>query len=220
MPFLRNRLHVTSLLAATALLVSACDESPESAPKRRAKQALTSVESVVGTWALDAPGFVDENWKLVAAQAAPGMDQLREGEARIAKLPPSQQKAARAQVEARIAALPEEQRNMVRAALEGPEAFEATVKELLQQKLTEDALQMEFRADGTCTMSSALPGQTAHVAEGSWTATTTGLTVTISTSDGKPAKGEEAKPMAMTLRDGLLRFKPKPALPTMVARRL
>jgi hypothetical protein len=114
----------------------------------------------------------------------------------------------------------------MRAALERmpasdqrPEALGEKAKALLASRVSAHALAFVFEADGSCRFELTFGARASTQASGRWSATAEGVEVVLSESDGKPAKGRDAQPMRMSLRDGLLRFEPRGDGIVMVARR-
>jgi hypothetical protein len=208
------------LLTSVLLTATGCDEeSSPSVPTRKVKPAAQA-ESPVGRWELDPEGFLEQNWSVFLARVQPTIDGMRLAEARIAALPEEEQAVRRAEIDARKAKLPKEQRDMVEAALEGPEALKARLRPLLAEKMPVHTIQMDFVADGTCTLDLNLPDTTRQRASGTWTANGASLTIQLLVVNGKPAKGNDKKPASMTLRNGQLRYKRGDEPVVLVARRV
>jgi hypothetical protein len=209
---------VLTSLTAFALVAGGCDEKPTGAARRSAKAA--EAPTAVGTWALDADAFVAANRGLFLAQAQPAIDRLRESQAKIEKLPPSEKEKARAQVQASIRALPEQHQAAVRAALVGREALDATLKDLVLASMKGIEFRIELRADKGCVVEVAMPGKPASKAEGTWSTERNDVVVTLHTVDGQPAKAKDAKPVRMSLRDDELHLQLAPKAPVLVAKRV
>lgn len=212
----RTLLLVTAV-GLLALGAGGCDEKPTGAHRRSAKAAAEP--GVVGTWSLDPDAFVAANRGLFLAQAQPAIDRLRESQARLEKLPPSEKEKARVQVEAAIQGLPEQQQTAVRAALVGPEALDAALRDIVRASMSGIEFRIDLRDDGSCTVRIGMPGNPAGEAEGTYTTERNDILVSLHTVDGKPARTQDAKPVRLSMRDGALHLQLAPKAPVLVATR-
>jgi hypothetical protein len=107
----------------------------------------------------------------------------------------------------------------VKAALGPPEAFKAWARTKVAEKMSAAKVDLEFFAGGGCKVVQSLPGKEPEEATGTFVQQGERVTVTMTTVNGKPAKGKDAQPVTMMLRNGRLTFSPAPGAPRIVARR-
>ena len=93
-------------------------------------------------------------------------------------------------------------------------------KQMMRGMLKDARVELTLSRGGGATFEMAgFPGMTGEKGEGTWTRSGDKVVVTPKTKDGKPVTGEDAKPMDLTFKDGVLSLKPDEDAPTFALRR-
>jgi hypothetical protein len=199
------RALVLGLALAACVLTTGCSQ----------EVSAGAPQSPVGSWVFDGDGFVDTNWEWILEKAKPAIDRIKEGNARLEAMPEGQRAEAEARVRERLS---ERDVAIYEATLAGPAAVKEWAKEQLRLQVSEMTLTLEFRADGTCTVSYAAGAQE-HQATGTWTQRGHDVTLTMTVVDGRDATAKDREPKTITMRSGRLHMAFGAGAPALVARR-
>jgi hypothetical protein len=209
---------VLGLVALVALALAGCDEEPP--PGQSSKRVPVPVAEVRGRWGMDVSAFVNENLAVLAQGAKRAVEPLRKERERIATLRVAERIQAERDFQARLDALPSDQRAGVQAALGSEDDFKEWLQTTIATRMASSSLALEFHAGGRCTIVLALPGKDRQDAEGTWSQQGNRVTVKLTTTNGKPAKGKDLQPVTMTVRGDRLQFVAGAGGPKIIARRV
>jgi hypothetical protein len=206
------------LVTLAALASAGCEDEP--LPGQASKRVPTPVAEVRGKWQMDVSAFVSENLTVLEQTARRGVESLRKERERIATLRIAERIQAERALQAKIDALPSDRRAAVEAALGSQEDFREWLRTTVATRMASSSLALEFHAGGRCTFVLALAGKETLDAEGTWSQQGNRITVKLTTTNGKPAKGKDLQPVTMTVRGDRLQFVAGAGGPKIVARRV